>query len=65
MMNERAAEMGLADTHFATPSGLDADDHYSSAYDMAVLAKNALSNEDFLEICSTVKNTDCFRQSTL
>ena len=60
MMNERAAEMGLADTHFATPSGLDADDHYSSAYDMAVLAKNALSNEDFLEICSTVKTQIAF-----
>lgn len=53
MMNERAAEMGLTDTHFATPSGLDADDHYSSAYDMAVLAKNALENADFLQICST------------
>ena len=60
MMNERAAEMGLADTHFATPSGFDADDHYSSAYDMAVLAKNALSNEDFLEICSTVKTQIAF-----
>ncbi|MDD3194077.1 MAG: D-alanyl-D-alanine carboxypeptidase [Oscillospiraceae bacterium] len=55
MMNERAAQMGLADTHFATPSGLDADDHYSSAYDMAVLAQNALQNEDFLAICSAAK----------
>lgn len=60
MMNERAAEMGLADTHFATPSGLDADDHYSSAYDMAVLAKNALANEDFLQICSTAKTQISF-----
>ena len=55
MMNQRAAEMGLEDTHFATPSGLDAEDHYSSAYDMAVLASNALQNEDFLAICSTYK----------
>ena len=60
MMNERAAEMGLTDTHFATPSGLDADDHYSSAYDMAVLAKNALANEDFLAICSTAKTQIAF-----
>ncbi len=55
MMNERAAQMGLNDTHFATPSGLDADDHYSSAYDMAVLAKNALENADFSQICATVR----------
>lgn len=55
MMNERAAQMGLEDTHFATPSGLDADDHYSSAYDMAVLAKNALENEDFSRICSAAR----------
>ncbi len=55
MMNERAAQMGLEDTHFSTPSGLDADDHYSSAYDMAVLAKNALENEDFSQICSTAR----------
>lgn len=60
MMNERAAEMGLADTHFATPSGLDADDHFSSAYDMAILAKNALENEDFFQICSTFKTQISF-----
>lgn len=60
MMNERAAQMGLKNTHFATPSGLDAQDHYSSAYDMALLAKNALENEDFLAICSTVKTKISF-----
>lgn len=54
MMNERAADMGLKDTHFVTPSGLDddTDDHYSTAYDMAVLTSYALQNEDFAEICS-------------
>ncbi|MCI5801670.1 MAG: D-alanyl-D-alanine carboxypeptidase [Oscillospiraceae bacterium] len=55
MMNARAAGMGLADTHFVTPSGLDADGHYSSAYDMAVLAAQALQNPDFAAICSQSK----------
>ena len=51
MMNERAEEMGLENTHFATPSGLDSEEHYSSAKDMALLAREALSNEAFAEIC--------------
>lgn len=53
-MNARAVQMGLKDTHFVTPSGLDddTDEHYSSAYDMAVLAANALENADFAAICS-------------
>ena len=55
LMNDRADELGLKSTHFVTPSGLDdyTDDHYSSAYDMAVLAKEALKNSDFREICGT------------
>ncbi len=54
LMNERAGEMGLTDTRFVTPSGLDddTDEHYSSAFDMAVLAAQALENPDFAEICS-------------
>ena len=50
-MNERARELGLEDTHYVTPSGLDADGHYSSAYDLAILAAYALENPDFREIC--------------
>lgn len=52
-MNSRAAEMGLEQTHFVTPSGLDdhTDEHYSTAYDMAVLTREALKNQDFREIC--------------
>lgn len=53
MMNARAVEMGLGDTHFVTPSGLNDDNHYSTAYDMARLAQNALQNPDFTKICST------------
>ena len=53
MMNDKAAELGMTSTHFSTPSGLDADDHYSTAYDMALLGSYALENERFTEICSS------------
>lgn len=51
LMNERAKEMGLESTSFETPSGLDGEKHFSTAYDMAILAKNALENPDFAAIC--------------
>ena len=51
LMNKRAREMGLENTSFATPSGLDGKNHYSTAYDMAVLASNALDNPDFAAVC--------------
>ncbi len=50
-MNKRAKEMGLESTSFETPSGLDGENHFSTAYDMAILAKNALKNPDFAAIC--------------
>jgi D-alanyl-D-alanine carboxypeptidase/D-alanyl-D-alanine carboxypeptidase (penicillin-binding protein 5/6) len=43
-MNERAAAIGMENTHFANPHGLDQDGHYSSAYDMALLTRVALKN---------------------
>lgn len=52
MMNDRAREMGLSRTFFVTPSGLEGEGHGSSAYDMAILAREALRNETFREICS-------------
>lgn len=52
MMNDRAKELGLSHTFFVTPSGLEGEGHGSSAYDMAVLAREALKNETFREICS-------------
>ncbi|MBR6623558.1 MAG: D-alanyl-D-alanine carboxypeptidase [Ruminococcus sp.] len=52
MMNDRAREMGLSRTFFVTPSGLEGEGHGSSAYDMALLAREALKNEMFREICS-------------
>ncbi len=50
LMNRKAAELGLQNTSFATPSGLDGENHYSSAYDMAMLTREAMKNPDFAEI---------------
>lgn len=47
MMNDKAAELGLKNTHFVTPSGLDAEEHYTTARELALLAKYALENEEF------------------
>ncbi len=57
LMNRRAAELGLNSTHFVTPSGLHDEAHYSSARDLAVLARAALKNPDFAEICSSASAT--------
>lgn len=53
MMNARAEEIGLSDTHFENPHGLDGESHYTSAYDLAMIAREALKNEKFREIVST------------
>lgn len=52
LMNEYSSYIGLNNTHFDTPSGLDSDTHYSTAYDMALLTSYALDNLMFKEICS-------------
>ena len=55
MMNLRAKELGLKNTHFCTPSGLDTsekNEHHSTARDMALLTQKAMENADFCEICS-------------
>ena len=52
MMNEKAAQIGMTNTHFVTPSGLDDDDHYTTAYDMALLAAYAMEFPIFQEIAS-------------
>ncbi|MEG1426765.1 MAG: D-alanyl-D-alanine carboxypeptidase family protein [Oscillospiraceae bacterium] len=51
-MNLKAQEIGMTDTHFVTPSGLDDPEHYTTAYDMAILTAAALENEKFAEIFS-------------
>ncbi len=52
MMNSKADELGMYDTSFVTPSGLDDEKHYSTAYDMAVLGAYSIGNPLFREICS-------------
>ena len=53
LMNERVAELGLENTHFVNPNGLHDDNHYTSAYDLAMLTREALKNETFNEIITT------------
>lgn len=55
MMNQTAKELGMHSTSFANPHGLDHEDHYSTARDMAVLAAAAMENPVFRRIVSTKK----------
>ncbi len=52
LMNKKADEIGMTNTNFVTASGLDSADHYSTAYDMALLGAYAVENPIFREICS-------------
>ena len=54
-MNTKAKALGMNDSNFVTPSGLDADGQYSCAYDLALLTSYALKNQDFKEICCLSK----------
>ncbi|GAC1315501.1 MAG: hypothetical protein NVSMB2_07240 [Chloroflexota bacterium] len=54
-MNDEVARLHLRDTHFVTPSGMDADEHYSSAYDMTLLARYAMQNVTFRGLASTTR----------
>jgi len=53
MMNAKAQALGLRDTQFKNPHGLDASGHYSSAYDLATLARYGYQNPKFYEIANT------------
>ena len=53
IMNERAASLGLENSHFVNPSGLQDENHYSSAYDLAMITRQALQNDLFREIVSS------------
>lgn len=52
-MNETAQRLSLSNTHFANPNGLDDENNYSTAHDLAFLTRYALKNPDFLQIVST------------
>lgn len=56
-MNARASEMGLTNTGFETPAGLDADGDYSSARDLAALSREALGRPPFAELVGTTDGT--------
>ena len=53
LMNETAAELGMENSSFANPNGLDDEKHYSTARDMARLAACAVKNETLVRLCST------------
>ena len=52
LMNEKSKLIGMKNTKFSTPSGLDKDNHHSTAYDMALLGSYAMENEEFAKIVS-------------
>lgn len=62
MMNERAKQLGLTDTNFKNPHGLDAAEHYSSAYDMAIIARELVKHKEVLEYTSIYE--DYLREDT-
>lgn len=55
LMNDKAKELGANNTHFANPHGLHDDNHYTTAYDLALITRYAMKNEIFREIVSTIK----------
>lgn len=57
LMNKKAEELGLKNTHFTNSTGLDDDDQFSTVYDMAILLKYALNNSRFKKIISTEEYT--------
>ena len=52
MMNDKVKELGLKNTNFKNPHGLDATNHYSTAYDMAMIAKELIKHEKVFEYTS-------------
>ena len=62
-MNDKASQLNLNNTHFVTPHGLDNEEHYTTAYEMAVLTDYALNNEKFAEIVKTKICSICINGS--
>ncbi len=57
IMNEKARELELTSTHFETPSGLDGENHYTTAYELALLTQYAMQNPEFKQAVATEKAT--------
>lgn len=53
LMNQKAKELNLTNTHFVTPHGLDSEEHYTTSYELAILSNYALNNTKFKEIVGT------------
>ena len=66
LMNRKATELGCKNTHFTNPSGIHDEEHYSTAYDMALIAQYCMKNETFRNIVSmqtcTIEATDKYEQ---
>ena len=56
MMNKKAEELGCKNTHFVNPNGIHNSNHYTTAYDMYLIAKYAMKNEEFVKIVSTYQH---------
>lgn len=57
MMNTKALELGCTNTNFVNANGIQADNHYTTAYDLAIMGRYAMQNETFRKIVSTTKYT--------
>ena len=57
LMNAKALDLGLTNTHFETPHGLDSNEHYTTAYELAVISNYALNNPTFAKIVGTKNYT--------
>lgn len=57
MMNERAKKIGVQNTGFQNPNGLDAEGHFTTAYDLALISREAMKNKKFRKIVSTKSKT--------
>jgi len=64
LMNKKAIELGALNTNFVTPHGLDTNNHYSTAYDMAIIASYALKIPIIAEIVSTTSRTMYFEDGS-
>lgn len=66
LMNQKSSEIGCKNTHFTNPSGLHDTEHYSTAYDMALIARYCMKNETFKNVVAktscTVEATDKYEQ---
>lgn len=63
LMNQKASDLGLSNTHFDNPHGLDSATHYTSSYDLALITSKAMENKDFRDIVKTdIREISCPKQ---